>query len=89
MSTKPKDESGLANLRKPFTGSQISKLPKLYVVNVQCVPSVYLVRYLVRSLAVFGAANYSKMVLLFKQSAKLVAHASLLKVLGCLKFWTA
>ena len=28
MSTKPKDESGLANLRKPFTGSQISKLPK-------------------------------------------------------------
>lgn len=28
MSAKPKDESGLANLRKPFTGSQISKLPK-------------------------------------------------------------
>jgi hypothetical protein len=45
------------------------------VVSVQFVPSVYLVRSHVRNLAVFGAANYLKMVLLFKQSAKLVDHA--------------
>jgi hypothetical protein len=48
------------------------------VVSVQFGPSVYLARSHVRNQLVFGAANYLKMVLLFKQSAKLVAHASLL-----------
>jgi hypothetical protein len=43
------------------------------------VPSVYLARSHVRSQWVFGAANYLKMVLLSKQSAKLGDHALLLK----------
>ena len=54
------------------------KAAKALVVSVQCEPSVYLARSHVRNQLVFGVANYSKMVLLFRQSAKLVAHASLL-----------
>jgi hypothetical protein len=53
---------------------QISKLLKRFVVSARCEPSVYLARSHVRNLAVFGAANYLKMALLSKQSAKLVAH---------------
>jgi hypothetical protein len=58
---------------------QISKLLKRYVVSVQCEPSVYLARSHVRNQLVFGVANYLKMALLSKQSAKLGAHALLLE----------
>jgi hypothetical protein len=54
---------------------QILKLLKRYVVSVQFVPSVYLVRSHVRNQLVFGVENYLKMVSLSKQSAKLVDHA--------------
>jgi hypothetical protein len=56
---------------------QISKLLKRYVVSVQCEPSVYLARSHVRNQSVFGAASYLKMVLLFRQSAKLGDQESL------------
>jgi len=66
---------------KPFSlmPRQISKLPERYVVSAQFAQSVYQVRSHVRNLVGFGVANYSKMALLSKQSAKLGDHELLPK----------